>query len=209
MSSSSSAARSGFETFFSSLFLSRVFFNLSRLSLSLSLGHSLSLSPPIERPRKPTKKKDARTSFFFFFFFLLARARIKRREEKEEDFSEEKERRGKFYEVCSWREEENSLSSESRVLSTYFVLNYLVASDDAVFLERALLHASLSLSLSLLFFFLFFDWNQIFGQILREPERFEPPLADEFEQLVVAHDELLILWIHQILLLEVLPHFAR
>ena len=145
MSSSSSAARSGFETFFSSLFLSRVFFNLSRLSQSLSL----SLSPPIERPRKPTKKKDARTSFFFFFFFLLARARIKRREEKEEDFSEEKERRGKFYEVCSWREEENSLSSESRVLSTYFVLNYLVASDDAVFLERALLHASLSLSLSL------------------------------------------------------------
>jgi len=92
MSSSSSAARSGFETFFSSLSLSRVFFNLSRLSLSLSLGHSLSLSPPIERPRKPTKKKDARTSFFFFFFtfffFLLARARIKRREEKEEDFSE-------------------------------------------------------------------------------------------------------------------------
>ena len=79
--------------FFLSLSLSRVFFNLSRLSLSLSLGLSLSLSPPIERPRKPTKKKDARTSFFFFFFFtffffLLARARIKRREEKEEDFSE-------------------------------------------------------------------------------------------------------------------------
>ena len=70
------------------LSLSRVFFNLSRLSLS----------PPLERPRKPTKKKDARvvlvsprSRFFFFFFFLLARARMTRRKEKEEDFSKEKE----------------------------------------------------------------------------------------------------------------------
>jgi len=90
--SSSSAARSGFETFFSSL-------SLAYFLISLSLSLSLSLSPPLERPRKPTKKKDARTSFFFFFtffFFLLARARMTRREEKEEDFSKEKEWGGKF-----------------------------------------------------------------------------------------------------------------
>jgi hypothetical protein len=59
------------------LSLSLAYFLISLVSLSLSL----SLSPPIERPRKPTRKIDARTSFFFFFFtffffFLLARARM-------------------------------------------------------------------------------------------------------------------------------------
>jgi hypothetical protein len=59
------------------LSLSLAYFLISLVSLSLSL----SLSPPIERPRKPTRKIDARSSFFFFFFFtffffLLARARM-------------------------------------------------------------------------------------------------------------------------------------
>ena len=37
----------------------------------------------------------------------------------------------------------------------------------------------------------------------------EPLLADEFEQLVVAHHELFILRIHQIVLLEIFPHLFR
>ena len=75
--------------------------------------------------------------------------------------------------------------------------------------SEVLLMTSLSLSLSLAHSLSLLHRNQIFGQILHEPERFEPPLADEFEQLVVANHELFILWILQILLLKVCPHLLR
>ena len=101
--------------------------------------------------------------------------------------------------MCSARvlgatDDENTLQSRAHVrMHRVFLLSFYIPLSPSL---------SLSLSPSL-------HRNQIFRQILCEPERPEPLLADEFEQLVVAHHELFILRIHQIVLLEIFPHLFR
>ena len=106
-----------------------------------------------------------------------------------------------IYTMCSARvlgatDDENTLQSRAHVrMHRVFLLSFYIPLSPSLSL-------SLSLSPSL-------HRNQIFRQILCEPERPEPLLADEFEQLVVAHHELFILRIHQIVLLEIFPHLLR